>query len=386
MPGFPVAPELFVGRAAQLEELRRGLAVARSGRASVMFLQGGRGMGKTSLASFFRTEAERDYGFLAAHVHLGGAHTIEDFIAQIFDRLLKDNVSRTWFNRLKEIFGSRIRQVELFGVGVEFAPAESDLASLRRAFPEALDGVIQQLRPKPEGLLLVLDDINGLAGSADFANWFKSVLDQMYTSGPQLPLFLLFVGYPERREALVRAQPSLGRLLEPVVVSALREDEQRAFLRVAFRTTGIRLTEGAEQVFVDLSGGLPTALHELGQAALDRDDDGVIDEVEARTAARIAASRLGARTGIERLAPVMSADPLLTAVVRVVTAGPGQQSQLRHLHFSPSLYPELRDALAELESLGVVERTAPDSLRFTSPLYAFNLLAELLRDPSDAER
>ena len=44
--------------------------------------------------------------------------------------------------------------------------------------------------------MLVLDDINGLARSDEFANWLKSFVDTVATAKKPLPLFLLLVGLP----------------------------------------------------------------------------------------------------------------------------------------------------------------------------------------------
>jgi len=60
--------------------------------------------------------------------------------------------------------------------------------------------------------LLIFDDINGLASSAQFANWFKSLVDELATSSKPLPLSLALVGLSERRQQLIAVQPSLDRV------------------------------------------------------------------------------------------------------------------------------------------------------------------------------
>ena len=61
--------------------------------------------------------------------------------------------------------------------------------------------LLEGIRNK-KSLFLILDDINGLAGSADFANWLKSTVDEIATSRQKTRLCILVVGPDERRRDL----------------------------------------------------------------------------------------------------------------------------------------------------------------------------------------
>ena len=63
--------------------------------------------------------------------------------------------------------------------------------------------LLDKLSDQKEALLLILDDINGLATSENFANWLKSTVDEITTSGQEMPLCILVVGLEERRRELI---------------------------------------------------------------------------------------------------------------------------------------------------------------------------------------
>lgn len=94
-------------------------------------------------------------------------------------------------------------------------------------FAPALRNLVRELGEQHHGILLVLDDINGLAESADFANWLKSLVDEIATARDPLPLCVLLVGLPERRHSLVTLQPSLARVFDLVEMEPWSDGETR---------------------------------------------------------------------------------------------------------------------------------------------------------------
>ena len=64
-PGQPVPAEFFVGRIPEIERLQGSAEAAASGRLQVAFLDGERGIGKSSLASTVRSVAERELNVIA---------------------------------------------------------------------------------------------------------------------------------------------------------------------------------------------------------------------------------------------------------------------------------------------------------------------------------
>ena len=128
-PGSPVPVELFVGRSNQVEEILRYIDQALSGKQENVFLVGDRGIGKTSLASFIRSLAVNQKGFLGVHVFLGRVSTLEEMVHHIFDQILKEAKRQKWFSEITSLFGKYIKEIGLFGISVSFTPSRHDRQS-----------------------------------------------------------------------------------------------------------------------------------------------------------------------------------------------------------------------------------------------------------------
>jgi hypothetical protein len=293
IPGLPVPVEFFVGRLAEVGRLKDKVASAVSGRLQVAFLSGERGIGKSSLASFVRFLTERDNQALGLHAFLGGVTSLEEMVRRVFDRLLKESASASWHQKVREFFGNHVRQVGLFGVSVEFEAPAQDLRRIVHDFAPALRKLVERLKDEKKGIFLALDDINGLAVSEEFANWLKSLVDEIATARQPLPLFLLLVGLEERRQSLIELQPSLARVFDLVEIRAWTSEETRTFYRNAFTSVGMIVEDAALGTLVRYAGGLPVLAHEIGDAVFTADRDGRIDRQDALDGIMTAADIIG---------------------------------------------------------------------------------------------
>lgn len=292
-PGLPVPVEFFVGRLSEIGKIKDKVTSALSGRLEVGFLIGERGIGKSSLASFVRFLSERDHQVLGLHTFLGGVTSLEEMVRRVFDRLLKESVGKSWHGKIKQFFGNRIREVGLFGISMEFEAATQDLKRMVHDFAPALRNLVEQVKDEKKGIFLILDDINGLASSTDFANWLKSLVDEIATSQQPLPLCLLLVGLEERRQALVGLQPSLARVFDLIEIRVWSKEETATFYKNAFSSVGIEVEDPAVELLVRYAGGLPVLAHEIGDAAFTLDNDGRIDRDDAIQAVIAAADIIG---------------------------------------------------------------------------------------------
>ena len=292
-PGQPVPLEFFVGRMQEIEQLRSRMKTAQSGRLQVAFLSGERGIGKSSLAMFVRFFVERTDNVLGLHAFLGGVSSLDEMVRRVFDRLVKDSIGRRWHQKVKDFLGNRVRQVGLFGISVEFDAQSQDLRRLVSDFAPALRNLARSMKDECNGMLLILDDINGLVETADFANWLKSLVDEIATSREPLPLFLLLVGLEERRAALVNSQPSLARVFDLVDLKAWSDEETRDFYKNAFQKVGTTVDEGARGALANFAGGLPVLAHEIGDAVFAVDTDNHITTLDAMLGITQAADIVG---------------------------------------------------------------------------------------------
>ena len=292
-PGSPVPLELFVGRSEQIKELIRYVDQTACGKQENIFLAGDRGIGKSSLASFLRHFVTTQKNFLGIHVFLGKVPILEEMVRNIFDQLLKETKGQSWFEDIAKLFGKYIKKVGLFGISVSFAPPEDDLKELVRNFPTALYSLIEKLKGKKAGLFIALDDINGLVEKEEFANWYKSFVDEVATHFSDFPVFIMLIGLPEKRDVLSNLQPSLLRIFRVIEIEKLSNKEVEEFLSKAFNQAGREVDQEAMKVMVQYSSGLPILMHEMGDATFWADTDKKIDKKDALQGVLIAAENVG---------------------------------------------------------------------------------------------
>ena len=293
-PGQPVSVEAFVGREEELRLLDRKAARVADGNLEVVFLSGERGIGKTSLARYILTVAERHHGLIGAHVYLGGVRTIEEVVRRSLDGIVKNGVDQPWYKNVAALMGRYVRKVGLFDVTVEFQAPPEELGHLVRNFGSELGILVEKAGDDRKGIFLVWDDINGIAGSLDFANWLKSLVDGIATSRRPVPMLLMLLGYDERRYELISLQQSLSRVFTPVEIPAWPDEKTREFYVRAFANVDMTVEDDALRAMVEFTGGLPTLAHEIGDAAFNlapQDTVGALVSIEAIAQAAEAVGR-----------------------------------------------------------------------------------------------
>ena len=265
-PGRPVPIEFFVGRRAEIERLRGMVRGSAQGRFKIGFVSGERGIGKSSLAAFVRRLVEAENDAVGCHVYLGGVQDLGEMLRRTFDRLLKESIDRPWSQQIRKFFGNRVRQVGLFGVTLELNLQDNDLSTIAHDFVPTIRRLLEEIKEHKESLFLILDDINGLAASADFANWLKSTVDEIATSAQETRLCVLVVGLEERRRELVAGQPSLARVFELIDITPWSDDEVFEFYRNSFHDGKAEVSDEDLKGLVSYTGGLPVLAHEIGDA------------------------------------------------------------------------------------------------------------------------
>ncbi len=221
---------------------------------------------------------------------------MEGLVHHIFDELLKESKGQSWFKEITDFFGKyNIEEVGLFGVTVSFSPLEKDLKELIATFPEAIWNLLEKIKKEKKGLFIILDDINGLVDKPEFAHWYKSFVDEIATHEKykHFPVSIMLIGLPEKRDALIKSQPSLMRIFRVVEIEKLTDEEVRNFMSKAFEGVGIKVEPKGMDVMVRYSSGLPILMHEIGEAVFWQDVDGIIDGGDALRGLMAAAQNVG---------------------------------------------------------------------------------------------
>jgi len=230
-PGKPAEAEFFTGRKKQIEELLAMVRTAKKQGLQVGWISGERGMGKNSLASIAGHLAERDEKAIVAHVHLGGAKELRELARKTHLQLLKDNQIQKWGKALWDKFGKDIKQAGIFGIKWELSETADTLPMREGAFPDALRHIVETAGGDREVLLLIFDGINGLANNPKFSHWLKNMVDGEVTSGKNNnPVCLIFAGLQEHLQKMVKENPSVARVFQPLInIDSQTPEEGRAF-------------------------------------------------------------------------------------------------------------------------------------------------------------
>ena len=382
-PGIPVGVELFVGRARQISNVSRRIRQAASGRQQNVFLIGDRGVGKSSFASIIRRGASGKQGMVGVHVFLGGVHTLEELTRKVLEELVQEGRGRPWYDQVFQLLGRHIKEVGLLGIKVAFQPSDQDLSQIVERFPDVLGELITQIGDVEKGVCIVMDDINGLAETPEFARWYKGVVDSIATQFGSYPVLLMLCGTPDRRDLLVSNEPSLMRIFDIVELGRLSDEEVSDFFERAFEYSGMTVDDNAIDVMVHYSSGLPAIMQEIGEATFWEDSDGRISLTDAVNGVRIAADNVGRKYLEPRVLRALRS-PRYQSIVRklgesIEPTFTRRQIRARLTTEEGNVFDNLR---ARLQDLGVIEQDIEQgrgAYRFTNQLYPVYLYMESQR-------
>jgi hypothetical protein len=380
-PGRPVQVEYFVARHKEIERLERAIIQTTSGRNENIFITGERGIGKSSLAGFARYLAEKEHGFVGAHCFLGGAKSLEEMTKIVFQRFLDGCSEKSVFDKLKEILRRYIKEVTLFGVGVELTQDKRDLQSLLDNFLPAMRKIYEEIKEEKKGLILILDDLNGITDVPQFSQFLKSLVDDLATSHKSLPLLLVLVGIPERREDLYKHQPSVSRIFDIVELPLMDENESMEFFKAIFGKQQISIDKDALSLLVQLSGGYPMLMHEVGDAVFWHDSDGKIDFSDAREGITEAARVIGRKYIGTQVASVFRNKIYSSILLRIGEKLPigatFKRQELLKENAPEKEQKNLDNFLNKIKKLGIMQdANVRGEYRFVNPLYHLYLWYE----------
>lgn len=282
-PGTPASPDLFVGRREQIKEITRYIDQSASGRQENLFLIGDRGIGKSSLAAYLMNYAKKANKMVGIHLFLDGTDDVNGVVKKIIEALLNEVSEEKWYDKVGNIFSKYVETIGIAGLNIKFKPPVEDLQVITNEFPKILVKVLNEIKNEKNGLFIILDDINGLTDDPTFADWYKSFVDTVGTKYVDIkfPVFLMLVGLPEKREALLSHNESFMRMFHVTEINRLSDEEVKQFITSTFDQIGYDIEIRAKDLIVYYSSGLPTMMHEIGDSTFWLDDDEIINEMDA---------------------------------------------------------------------------------------------------------
>ena len=293
-PGKPVSPYYFKGRHSSIQKIIRYYNNARNCDVQHFFLTGKKGIGKTSLAEFVKQYLEDNGNALGIYISNKGQHSLEKLVTSIFEAFL-NNVEKGFFERNFEALFGRIESVELQGNKIRFKPDEETSKDFVASFHYILNELIAEF-DNYDCIFLVIDDINGLSNQKEFVNWYKRFADTIEVDNSfELPLYILFAGYPEKFENLVLQDLSFGRIFHYEEITSLEDSDVREFFINAFDSVGMKCEDDALDLLVLFSQGSPLMMQHIGDAVFWQSDGEIITNKTATIGILNAANELGSK-------------------------------------------------------------------------------------------
>lgn len=371
-PGIPTPPDRFRGKVEEVKALMQACrATAEGGRFERTFVIGERGIGKSSLCGMVCELADREQRMLTAHVFLGGATSVEELCRRVFDRLAGESVKRAWHQKLKDLLGKHLKQVGLFGVSVGFQASTEDLKGIAEHLHTELAALLDRLKDERRGMLLILDDINGLAEQKHFAQWLKSFVDTAALMKPALPLHLVLSGTPDRRDALLSHQPSLDRVFTVRRTGLIATDDAKTFLSETFQSAGVTIEPTALSFMVGYAAGYPALLQEIGDAVFRVDSDNRVDLAEAKRGTIEAAKVVGEKYLNERVLSAIKSPHYKSILGKLASRWDKQQFERSEIDklLTTEEQGSFDRFIHRMRELQVLDSSEAGTYRFVSPLH-----------------
>ena len=96
-----------------------------------------------------------------------------------------------------------------------------------------------------KGLCIIIDDINGLSETPEFANWYKSFADRLATSIDNPRLCFMLTGCPDKYNKLYEQNPSFTCIFHVHELKGLSDREVKDFYIDIFNSYDINVDENA---------------------------------------------------------------------------------------------------------------------------------------------
>ena len=257
-----------------------------------------------------------------------------------------------------------------FRLNVKLKRSPEELADLRLNLPDIISDLWKIMQEKKKGIMIVLDEVNGITSQPDFANFIKSVWEDL--GARHVPVLLMLVGLEQRLTDLIEANESVGRIFDRILLQPLSKDDVKSFFRKAFDRVNLCATSEAEEFLANLSGGYPVMMHELGDATFWENTDDTVDKNDALIGVVAAAQRVGEKYFSTQVYREVQSDSYRRILFHTVaeTAFPGE---IKRSELQESLPGEdaktLDNFFTRMVSLEVMRRKRLGVYEYTYPMF-----------------
>ena len=390
-PGQPVSADRFKGREESINEILKYFPSIRNGNPQHFFITGKRGMGKTSLANFISDFASKNYSIVTAHVMNDGVHTIDELVCQIIEMILNSINSEKWSDKIFGFLEDHIEFVGFGGLNIKFKPSGNELRNIKDNFAFYLADLVSNFKDK-DGLFIIIDDINGLSETPDFANWYKSFTDTLATSVGNASIGIMLTGYPEKFIRLYNHNPSFNRIFHVHELTRLSDDEIKEFYTDIFSIYKMKVDPLALEMMTKYSSGMPTMMQEIGDAVFWQDNDGEIDKNDAV----LGVIEAGNRIGLKYLQPVLDQNIRSENYLSLFKKIGKELAAMPNATFTKKTFSDVlnesesnvfKDFISRAKKLGIIELASSKKqgeYQFTNQLYPMYFMIQTVKDENSS--
>lgn len=290
-PNAGAEPQAVVGRDDQLESFDLLLARVEAGRTEQsMIITGLRGVGKTVLLGQFRTKAlARDWVVVELEVSKNDeADFRRDISSRLRTALFQLSPKAKWTDRFQHAaavlksFTVSVDSAGTWSAGLDVEAAEgfADHADLALDLTDVLLAVGEAASERDRGVVLLFDEVQFLNKEQ-----LEAVIEALHKMVQRkLPITMVGAGLPQIAELAGDAKSYAERLFKFPAIGMLASGDAREALARPAMDEGIEYHEAALTTAVELTGGYPYFLQELGYAVWTVAEGPTIHEDDVRAA------------------------------------------------------------------------------------------------------
>jgi len=272
-PNAGAEPQAVVGRDDQLQSFDLLLArIERARTEQSMIITGLRGVGKTVLLGQFRTKAlKRDWVVVELEVSKNDeGHFRSALATKLRTALFELSPKARWTDRFQHA-ASVLRSFTLSldasgiwtaGLDVDAAEGFADHANLALDVTDVFVALGEAAQERNRGVVLLLDEVQFLSKQQ-----LEATIEAVHKMVQRkLPVTLVGAGLPQIAELAGDAKSYAERLFKFPAIGNLGDDDAKAALTKPASDEGIAYDEDALAEALNVTGGYPYFLQELGYA------------------------------------------------------------------------------------------------------------------------
>lgn len=291
-PDKPITDfDLFAGRLTELTVLVEALYQAGYGNPRHMIVTGPRGIGKSSFVNQLQSIAD-DSNLVLEKLKIEAGDFKFNFavfkhravegesVGQVVSSLLgkmPTKISRDNALSLVKDFVDRWKPSVSVGGIVELEYQADVVSSLSSDFVKTVKNLWLAEKDNLDGIAFVIDEVDTIAGNTNIASFLKVTTEELIESGlDKVAVFL--VGITGAMDKLKEDHPSVARIFETIELLPLKDDEVKDVISRTLHGTGTIMEEEVQDEIVQIAGGFPSPIHQLGYHAFKIDTDSKIGE------------------------------------------------------------------------------------------------------------